>query len=287
MAKYCVYCGNKVKENDKFCIGCGKPLLANLPKKEKEPQKASAPEKVKEKEEIEKEEESEEKEKEKQIKDKEKDREEEMEEEKTKEEEEDGVEIKPLPPDVKEQIEYHLQLNGLKQQKKTLLDKLDELEKQLKSYKFQTDFEYGEKINIQIKAVKTLMKELKEKEDIIMKNITDKFIIEKLNDDIEAKRFQLKNLVREYKLKKLKDKDVVKKLKKKYKDQLKEAENKKKELIAGIEMWIEEIFEEKTELETKKKFNKARYKSKEIPEEEYEEKDMSIKKEIEKLDNKM
>ncbi|GAI80701.1 unnamed protein product [marine sediment metagenome] len=35
MAKYCVYCGNPLKENDKFCIICGKPVLASVKKQEK------------------------------------------------------------------------------------------------------------------------------------------------------------------------------------------------------------------------------------------------------------
>ncbi|MFX0105911.1 MAG: zinc-ribbon domain-containing protein, partial [Candidatus Hodarchaeota archaeon] len=26
MAKFCPYCGNPVKETDKFCIICGKPM---------------------------------------------------------------------------------------------------------------------------------------------------------------------------------------------------------------------------------------------------------------------
>ena len=32
MAKFCPYCGSPVKESDKFCIICGKPLLTDLPK---------------------------------------------------------------------------------------------------------------------------------------------------------------------------------------------------------------------------------------------------------------
>jgi rRNA maturation endonuclease Nob1 len=36
MAKYCVYCGNPLKESDKFCIICGKPVLGDLPKSNKD-----------------------------------------------------------------------------------------------------------------------------------------------------------------------------------------------------------------------------------------------------------
>ncbi|MHA1107352.1 MAG: zinc-ribbon domain-containing protein [Promethearchaeota archaeon] len=32
-SKYCVYCGNPIKDSDKFCIICGKPVLRDLPKK--------------------------------------------------------------------------------------------------------------------------------------------------------------------------------------------------------------------------------------------------------------
>ena len=35
MAKYCVYCGNPLKNEDKFCIICGKPVLAGVKKPEK------------------------------------------------------------------------------------------------------------------------------------------------------------------------------------------------------------------------------------------------------------
>ena len=35
MAKYCVYCGNPLKNEDKFCIICGKPVLAGVKKSEK------------------------------------------------------------------------------------------------------------------------------------------------------------------------------------------------------------------------------------------------------------
>ena len=34
--KYCVYCGNPLKSTDKFCIICGKPVLRDLPKSSKE-----------------------------------------------------------------------------------------------------------------------------------------------------------------------------------------------------------------------------------------------------------
>ena len=279
MPKFCVYCGKPVKEDDKFCIHCGKPRLSSLPKTEKKTEETvieipkevkskieeAKKEKVKEKEELELE----------PVKE-----EEEIEEEKEKE-------IKPLPDDVKQQIEHYLELNDIRLKKKTLADKLNDLQKQLKSTRYDTDFEFGEKIDVQLNAVKTVMEELKQQEKEVKDKMTDKFIVEKLDYDIDTKRDQLKNLMREHKLKKIKDKDVVKKLKDKYKQQLDDFVEEKAELIAGIQLWIDELIEEKAELNTERKFNKARFSSKEISEEEYKEKDSEFEIKINKLGSKI
>ena len=42
MAKYCPYCGSNAKEKDRFCIVCGKPLLADLPEEKKSEEEAAA-----------------------------------------------------------------------------------------------------------------------------------------------------------------------------------------------------------------------------------------------------
>lgn len=289
MPRFCVYCGKPVRENDKFCINCGKPMLSSLPKTEKTPEVPIVEEpkeikaKVKQKK-IEKEEEPEELEIEE---------EDENEEEKNKkkgkkeEDKEEKKEIKPLPEEVKEQIDYYLELNDIRLKKKTLDDKLKDLQKSLKSSRYDTDFEYGQQIDIQLKAVKTIMEELKQKEEEVKSKMTDKFIIEKLDYDIDTKKSQLQNLVREHKLKKIKDKEVVKKLKDKYKDQLDVFIDEKTDLIAGIQLWIEDLIVEKAELNTEKKFNKARYSSKEISEELYKEKDSELDIKINKLESKI
>ena len=279
MPKFCVYCGKPVKEDDKFCIHCGKPRLSSLPKTEKKTEETviEIPKEVKSKiEEAKKEKVKEEEELELEpVKE-----EEEIEEEKEKE-------IKPLPDNVKQQIEHYLELNDIRLKKKTLADKLNDLQKQLKSTRYDTDFEYGEKIEVQLKAVQSVMEELKQQEKEVKDKMTDKFIVEKLDYDIDTKRDQLKNLMREHKLKKIKDKDVVKKLKDKYKQQLDDFVEEKAELIAGIQLWIDELIEEKAELNTERKFNKARFSSKEISEEEYKEKDSEFEIKINKLGSKI
>ncbi|TFG25071.1 MAG: zinc-ribbon domain-containing protein [Promethearchaeota archaeon] len=289
MPKYCVYCGKPVAPNDKFCISCGKPLLANLPKTEKKTEKA-VPEKSKEKNLDKKK-----KKKDKKEKEVETELEEEMElgeeleevEKKLKDKKQKKKEVNPLSEDVKEQIEIHLELNEIREKKKNLAEKLKEIQKLVKSPQYDTDFEFGEKINVQLKAVKTLIGELKQKENELKQKATDKFIVEKLNTDIAVKRDQLKNLWREHKLKKIRDKDVVRKLKEKYKQQLENFISEKEELIAGINLWIEDLIDRKSELTTEKNFNKARFSSKEISEKEFKEKDSEFVKQIDKVENKI
>ena len=281
MARYCVYCGKSVKTSDKFCIYCGKPMLSNLPKAGKKPKEIidESPrkeilEKIKEvkEEDVSIEEEIEEVSEEEEIEKK-------VEEEKEKE-------IKPLSEEVKEQIEYYLDLNNIKLKKLTLAEKLKGFQKLMRSNRYDTDFEFGENINIQLKAVKTLIEELKQKENEVKQKMDDKFIVEKLDNDIKIKKDQLKNLMREHKLKKIKDKSVVKKLKERYKQQLEDLITENAELIAGIELWIDEIKEEQVELTTERKFNKGRFSAKEISEEEFKEKDTDFEKKINKLKSK-
>ena len=294
MAKFCVYCGNPVKSNDKFCIKCGKPMLSNLPKADKKT-KALAVEskskeilekikkKKKEKEEVKPQEETKEELEEEKLEEKvDSKKEEEIIEPEKKEKE-----IKPLPEEVKEQIEYFLELNDIKLKKLSLADKLKDFQKLMKSDRYDTDFAFGEKINMQLKAVKTLIDELKEQENEVKLKMDDQFIIEKLDADIKKKKDQLKNLMREHKLKKIKDKGVVNKLREKYKQQLEDSTIEKVELIAGIELWIDEIKEEEVELNTERKFNKARYSAKEISQEEFKTNDNEFEKQINKFKSKV
>ncbi len=279
MTKFCVYCGKPVKESDKFCIHCGKPRLSSLPKTEKKVEQPSI--------EMQPEAKSEPKKNKKEKLKEEKIEPEPIEDDELEVEEDKVVEAKPLPDEVKQQIEYYLELNDIRLKKVTLADKLNDLQKQLKSSRYETDFEFGEKIDVQLKAVKSVMDDLKQQGDAVKDKMTDKFIVEKLDYDIDTKRDQLKNLMREHKLKKIKDKEVVKKLKEKYKNQLETFIEEKAELIAGIQLWIDDLIEEKVEMNTERKFNKARFSSKEITEEEYKEKDSDFELKLNKLESKI
>ncbi|MFX1256604.1 MAG: zinc ribbon domain-containing protein [Promethearchaeota archaeon] len=303
MPRYCVYCGNKIRENDKFCISCGKPLLSNLPKssgkssekvfeqlKEIQPKKDKKEKKKKKSKEIEEDKVVEDKDQSEIEEETEVIEEEEKEEEKKKKKEKEKKrekEIKPLPEDIKEQIEIYLEFTEIRLKKKTLVDKLNDLEKSMKSPEYDTDFVYGEKISIQLKALKTLIEEFKEKENAIKQKISTPFIVEKLNIGILTKRDQLKNLTRQHRLKKVKDKNVFEQLRERYKREMNELKTERDDLIAGIKLWIGELEMEETELITEQKFNKARFSAKEISEEEFKEKDSELEKKLIKLRSKI
>ncbi|TFF92096.1 MAG: zinc ribbon domain-containing protein [Promethearchaeota archaeon] len=261
MAKFCPYCGNPVKPNDKYCIICGKPLLADLSKKaeqdaEKRMQEdiAKAKKESKSKKEKEKEEE--------QVK-----VEEELETKEEKEEEE-NKEVKPLPEDVKQQIEHYAEYSDIQFHKETLGKKLENVSNMMKDEKYEYDFDFKQKVNIKFEAVKTLIKELKEREKKLEKEMSDTFIIQKLKNELDAKVFQLKNLTRQYRLKKV-DKNTFDNLKSKYKKSKEEIEEELSDLRTGMKEWIQELKIEENDLIGDLKLNKGRFSSKEIEEDEY------------------
>lgn len=278
MPRYCVYCGSLIKETDRFCISCGKPLLSNLPKPSAQEAYQSSREIPEEKLEKQKD------------KDKKTDlnveiQEEEMEEPERKKPEK--VEAKELSNDVKDQINLYLELLDIRAKKKSLDEKLKEFLKLVKSPKYETDFDYAESINIQLEAVKKLIEELKQKETQVKEKMKDKFILEKLDFDIANKKDQLTNLIREHKLMKIKDKNVVESLKERYKQELQAYEAQRTEIVLGIKAWIIEMRREKDEVTKEQKYNKARFSSKEITEEMFKDKDTKLEKKIRELESKI
>ncbi|MFO8020347.1 MAG: zinc ribbon domain-containing protein [Promethearchaeia archaeon] len=267
MTRHCPYCGEPVKDDDKFCISCGKPLISNIPSEDKINEK----EKKKQKEEETKRD-KEEKEEEK----KEKKKNEKKADEEKKEEEED---LPELPEEIKQQVEYRLDLNRLKITKQKLGRKLEKIEKAMEGNKYDVDDEYAQKINSQLQAIKEISNDLKEKERSIESKIDKPFITEQLNFEIDTKKDQLKSIVRDYKLKKLK-KFAMKDLKKQYKKELKDLRKKKENIITNIEKWLAEISMKKTKLKKELEYEKAKFSAKEISEEEYERSKKDFKKDM-------
>ena len=280
MAKFCVYCGSEVKESDKFCIFCGKPRLSNVAKDNKTPKKEKKPEKEKEPEiEPEKEEPIEE-EKEEEV------AEDISEKEEKKMEKISLTKATPLPDDVKEQIDLYIQSTDIQLNKKVLTDKLNDILKSTKESRYETDFDFKTSVNVKLEAVKTLITELKEDEESIKANMDDIFIVKRLNKTVETKEEQLRNLTKEYRLKKM-NKETFEKLREKYKEEVVTAETELTELMMGIKLWIQELKTEKVEMTGERKLNKGRLSAKEITQEDFKKSDSDYKLKLDKLGAKI
>lgn len=283
MAKYCVYCGNPLKNEDKFCIICGKPVLAGVKKSEKtgiEKAKEIIKDRKTPKQEIVEKrfaEDDDEPLSEKPDKKSKK--------KKGKKDKEDHVE-KPLPFEVKEQMILNIEYNDIKLNKEILLDKLKEIQKEIKDPRYDVDEEYNQSINIKVTAIKTLISELKQKESDIKSKMDKPFIVQRIQNDIDKKIYQLKNISKEFKLLKV-DKDSFEKLRKKYKEEKENLESEREDLIAGMKLWIKELKMEKVEIRADKNLNKGRFSAKEISDEDYEAKNKEFEIKIKKIDVKI
>ena len=89
-------------------------------------------------------------------------------------------EVKPLPEDVKEQIDLYIEYNEIQINKKLLLDKLDEISKLTKDPRYEWDQQYKKEVNIKLEAVKTLIEESKQKEVEIKRDMEEPFIVQKI-----------------------------------------------------------------------------------------------------------
>jgi len=284
MSKYCPYCGNPVKESDKFCIICGKPLLTDIPKREKKPevQEPAKKEKIKKVEEESKVMEEEEPEEKRTIINMEIEKNETKKSKKLK----IKAEVKPLPEEVKEQMVYYIEYNDIQLNKKILMEKLNDISKSTKDPRYEYDIKFKTEITVKLEAVKTLINELKQKEIVIKQNLEEPFIVQRIKTDIDTKVFQLENLAREYKLHKV-DKETFEKLREKYKQEKMDLENENDDLIAGMKLWIQDLKLEKTELSGDRKLNKGRFHAKEITEDEFKEIDKDFDLKLKKIITKI
>lgn len=283
MAKYCVYCGNPLKSEDKFCIICGKPVLAGVKKSEKTgvekakefiKDKRTPTDKIVEEHFSADEDEHLSEKPNKKSKKK-----------KGKKDAEVRVE-KPLPFEVKEQMILNIEYNDIKLNKEILVDKLKEIQKEIKDPRYDVDEEYNKFINIKVTAIKTLIAELKQKESDIEPKMDKPFIVQRIQNDIDKKIYQLKNLSKEFKLLKV-DKDSFEKLRTKYKEEKENLESEREDLIVGMKLWISELKMEKIEIRADKNLNKGRFSAKEISDEAYETKNKEFEIKIKKIDVKI
>ena len=277
--KFCPYCGQPVKSSDKFCIICGKPMLTDIPKSKGKPEIKDI-KKKKEKEIVQK--------KPEEVEPEEEPIDIEIREEakiKSKKSKEKG-EVKPLPEDVKEQMVYYIQYNDIQLNKKILAEKLTEISKSTKDARYDYDLDFKKEVNIKLEAIKTLISELKEKENVVKQNLEEPFIVQRINNDIETKVFQLENLAREHKLHKV-DRESFEKLRDKYKHEKESLEQERDDLLAGMKLWIQDLKLEKAEMSGERKLNKGRFHSKELTEEEFNEADKEFDLRLKKINTKI
>ncbi|MCK4379531.1 MAG: hypothetical protein KAW51_00205, partial [Candidatus Lokiarchaeota archaeon] len=272
-------CGNPTKNTDKFCIICGKPMLTDIPKPQRKPE-IKETKKEKEKEIFE-------------MKPEEKELVEEPLDIETKEEakiktkkSKEKREVKPLPEDVKEQMVYYIEYNDIQLNKKILAEKLTEISKSTKDARYDYDLDFKKEINIKLEALKTLISELKEKENVVKQNLEEPFIVQRINNNIETKIFQLENLVREHKLHKV-DRESFEKLRDKYKQEKQDLEQERDDLLAGMKLWIQDLKLEKAEISGERKLNKGRFHSKELTEEEFNKADKEFDLRLKKINTKI
>ena len=181
---------------------------------------------------------------------------------------------------------YYIEYNDIQLNKKILVERLNEISKSTKDPRYEYDYDFKKDINIKLEALKTLINELKQKESVIKQNLEEPFIVQRINDDIDTKVFQLENLAREHKLHKV-DEETFEKLKIKYKQEKSDLEDERDSLIAGMKLWIQDLKLEKAELSGDRKLSKGRFHAKEIIEDEFKEKDKEFDIKLKKIKTKI
>ena len=187
---------------------------------------------------------------------------------------------------MKHQIDLYIQFTEIEFNKNVLNEKLNDVLKATKDPRYENDFDFKQSTNARLEAIKTLISELKQSESEIKSEMDDTFIVKKLNNAIDTKETQLRNLTQEFRLKKM-NKETFNKLKIKYKDDKQEAETERAELMIGIKLWIQELKTEKAELIGDRKLNKGRFSSKELSQEDFKKVDNEFALKIEKITKKI
>ncbi|MHA1674239.1 MAG: hypothetical protein ACTSYI_11510 [Promethearchaeota archaeon] len=193
-----------------------------------------------------------------------------------------------LPQNIVDQLEAKMSLAVIEKRKAKLKRKLEDLQGDLDSNRYENDFEYAEKIKAKLNAFKSVKEELLGNEEEIRGVLGPKgqFRMDELEDEMEVQREQLIELKRQYKRHKIK-KDIYEQLKVEYSSEFREFEDELQELRNNVIIWLSKEKSEKKRLENKIRMLRARYKSREIDESEYTEQKTSMEKSIEKMNERV
>ncbi len=304
---YCAYCGSELRDQDKFCLSCGKPrIVKSSPAPREESRKASPPPAKEPEEETEKKSDKKEKdnkkskdedEEEDKKKSKGKDKEEDKKKSKGKDdEEEETAETEPaetvtstnyeLPANIKEQIEFRMEVETLHIKKKKIADKIEAVTKQLDEPNYELDMKFRDDVNTKIKAIRQVKADLDKEEEDLKKKIDPSFALVSLPTRIKVMKDQIDELKTNLKFHKI-EKDVYEQLHNEYLTKLKNDMKEHNDLIVGMKTWQTRLKAERVEMEREEKLSKARLKSKEISKERFETRQDEIESLIIKIEAKL
>ncbi|MHA1820579.1 MAG: zinc ribbon domain-containing protein [Promethearchaeota archaeon] len=214
--------------------------------------------------------------------DKHKDKEEEGGEDRDAEIESDEIE---LDEETVKYLEAKMELNVLKLKKKKIVAKLDELQKEVDSDRYDNDFEFAKSINIKLDAIKLLLKEVKEKEENIKKEMGS-FKLDELNALIEKRREQLIELKRKFKIGSI-SKDIFEQLKAEYSEDFYQAKEEAEKIKAQLKKWLKKLKKDRTREEIQLKLLDGRMKTKDITKEDFDDAKQEYISKISELDEKI
>ncbi len=276
----CPFCGRMVRSNDKFCIFCGSKMQqseskTNYSKEEREEldkelgEKAGKDSKSTNLPEFQIAEETSDENK------------------KNKKKSKKMTQVE-LPQNIVDQLEAKMSLAVIEKRKAKLKAKLQDLKGDLDSNRYENDIEYANKITAKLNAFKAVKEELLNNEEEIRSVLGPKgqFRMDELEDDMEVQQEQLIELKRQYKRHKIK-KDIYEQLKVEYSSEFREFEDELQELRNNIIIWLSKEKSEKKRTENKIRMLRARFKSREIDETEYNEQKATMEKNIEKMNERV
>ncbi|TFG17268.1 MAG: zinc-ribbon domain-containing protein [Promethearchaeota archaeon] len=287
--KTCPHCGRAVRDGDKFCIFCGKPLLTDFSKTIKESTEKKGTILFPTQEPPTEEEES-------------KDEVTPFEsgdlappEEKSQkkkdtipfdpEEDDELLEALEMEDEMREQFEMKMELAVLNGKKDKLKEKLNKLLGDVKSERYELDIDFAKEVNMRLEAVKEVQRDLQSQFDEVLDRLgtfkLDAFLI-----TIEEKRAQLTELKRKFKLGKIKQ-SIFEQLKREYATDYRKAQEELVQIEKQVRNWISKLKSEINQEEIKIKLLEGRLNTKELDKETFDQKKEEILRQIEEFKQKI
>jgi chromosome segregation ATPase len=287
--KTCPHCGRSVREGDKFCIFCGKPLLSDFSKTIKKSAEKKGTiifptqEPPTEEDEVKEETTPFESGDLAPIDKKSKKKKENV--PFDVEEEEELLEALEMDEEMREQFEMKMELAVLNGKKEKLKEKLNKLLGDAKSERYELDIDFAKEVNMRLEAVKEVQRDLQTQFDEVLERLGE-FKLDVFLVTIEEKRAQLTELKRKFKLGKIKQ-SIFEQLKREYATDYRKAQEELANIEKQVRNWISKLKSEINQEEIKIKLLEGRLNTKEIDKETFEQKKDDIHRQIEEFKQKI